>query len=187
VAAASVLILLTWVSLTTYSGASAATLAAAPFQVSRLRTTAADLSRRPLDVGVPGSTGVAGLTRFVHDCTTPQDRLLLVAYEPQVFYYSERLFAGGMAFFHQRSNSSDAEQVQIVRTLESEQVPFVVVDERNLRTLEEDYPRLSAYLQQRFVAAGASTFGGDGTRRFRVLTDRQRTAASTRDNLPCFT
>lgn len=186
-AIAAVLILLTWVSLTTYSGVSAATLATAPFQVSRLRATVADLGRRPIDVGAPaGSTGVAGLTRFVHECTMPQDRLLLVTYEPQVFYYSERLFAGGMAFFHQRSHSSDADQILIVRTLESEQVPFVIVDERSQRTLEEDYPRLSAYLQQRFVPAGVSTFGGDGTRRFRILADPSRHATTTRHGLPCF-
>ena len=186
-AAAAVLMLLTWISLTTYSGASAATLAAAPFQWNRLRATAAGLARRPIDVGAPaGSTDVAGLTRFVHECTTPRDRLLLVTYEPQVFYYAERLFAGGMTFFHQRANSSDMDQMHIVRKLETEQVPLVVVDERSQRSLEEDYPRLFAYLQRRFAVAGESTFGGDGTRRFRILTDRQRTPASTRHDLPCF-
>ena len=41
------------------------------------------------------------LTRYVRDCTRPDDRLLVTWFAPEVYFYSERKFAAGLAFFYQ--------------------------------------------------------------------------------------
>ena len=49
------------------------------------------------------------LTRYVRECTKPDDRLLVTWFAPEVYFYSERKFAAGLAFFYPRFFSSPAE------------------------------------------------------------------------------
>lgn len=179
-------LLLFWAALTTYErSASPARLATAGFRVDQLRTAAGELSKRPIEAReLPGSASVIYLTRYLHACTAPEDRVLLVAYEPQVFYFSERLFAGGMAFFHQRRFSSEPEQSMIVGRLQRERVPVVIIEEERLRMLQDDYAQVYGRVTRQYVAAARTTFGDD--RRWRVLVDPKREPLSTRDGLPCY-
>lgn len=179
-------LLLFWAALTTYErSASLARLATAVFRFDRLRTAASELGRRPIEAReLPGSPSVVYLTRYLHACTAPGDRVLLVAYEPQVFYFSERLFAGGMAYFHQRRFSSEPEQAMIVRRLERERVPVVIIEEERLRMLQDDYPQVYRHVTTQYVDAARTAFGDD--RQWRVLVDPKLEPMSTRDTLPCY-
>ena len=67
------------------------------------------LRNRPIDEwGPPGSTGLRALTRFVLDCTAPSDRVLVTWFEPGVFYYAERGFAGGQVSLFRNFDATGA-------------------------------------------------------------------------------
>jgi hypothetical protein len=182
----AVVSILFWAALTTYErSVSAGRLATAGVRVASMRDATGELGTRPIDVReLPGSPSVASLIRYVHACTSPEDRLLLVAYEPQVFYFSERLFAGGMAYFHQRRFSSDPEQARIVDALRNERVPLVIIEGERLRMLRDDYAQVDEYVTTRYVPVMQGTFGDD--RVWHVLADPRRTVTSMRDGLPCY-
>lgn len=168
-----------------YGRLTVASLASPPVNGASLKESARLLRRRPIDRWAPpDSDGVPRLTRYVFECTTPEDRLLLVAYEPQVFYYAERLFAGGIEHFHQRRFSSLAEQAKIVATLERQRVPLVIVEDERFRMLQDDYADVLAYVERRFRPVADTTF--DAGRRWRIYADRQARPRGTWDGLPCF-
>jgi hypothetical protein len=178
---------LTWIAISVYENtASIGQMATAGISANTIRSSIRTLAQRPIDLWAPSdSTGVRGLTRYVHDCTTPADRVLLVAYEPQVFYYSERLFAGGMAYFHQRRFSGEAEQAEIVRKLQRQRVPLVIVDQQRLNLLEDDYAEVFRHVQTEDVHLGDATFG-DERRGWRIYGHRQQQITNTVNGLPCY-
>jgi hypothetical protein len=51
---------------------------------------------RPVSLHPQSIGGIQALGRYVWQCTTPADRLLVTgAFEPEIFFYAERPFAGG--------------------------------------------------------------------------------------------
>ena len=166
-----------------YSGVTARSLLRGPSNPSGLRDVAQVLRRRPIDL-MSADEGVPRLTHYVFDCTAPRDRLLLVAYEPQVFYYSERLFAGGIEHFHQRRFSSAAEQSQIVAALGQQKVPLVIVDDERFRMLQDDYASVFAYIRGHYVPVGETRF--NAKRLWRIYADPQTPVRRKWDDLPCF-
>jgi hypothetical protein len=176
-----------WASLTTMeSTASIARLATAAFRVAPLKKAAAELAQRPLDFyAPPNENGIKRLTRYVHDCLVPEDRLLLVAYEPQVFYYSERLFAGGMEYFHQGRFSSPQELANTVARLSRQRVPMIIIEQTRQTMFQEDYRPVFEYVAARYHHAATATFVDNRT--WEVLAENSRPVVSTReDGLPCF-
>ena len=176
-----------WASLTTYEvTASGVRLAAAPFRLSRLPLAAAELGQRPIDFYTrPAEGGVKRLTQYVHECVPPADRLLLVAYEPQVFYFAERLFAGGMEYFHQHRFSSPEELAETVERLSRQRVPLVLIDRTRADMFEQSYRPVSDFVRDHYRHAATSTFGG--TRIWDVFAVNSRPVSSAReDGLPCY-
>ena len=85
------------------------------------------LRDRPIDVWAPpGSTGLRALTRYVLDCTAPSDRVLVTWFAPDVFYYAERGFAGGQAFFYRGWQASVANQRLTISRMQRQSVPIVL-------------------------------------------------------------
>jgi len=151
---------------------------------SRVPDTLDWLRAKPIDrFAPPGSVGIAGLTRWIHECTNPDDRILVVGYRPEVFYLAERRFAGGIAFFQGGYFSDEGSRRRIVRTLAGEAVPIVIVEVSEGAALEGT---LGGYVATRFATAAESAFGG--TTPFRVLIDRNRRPSSESRfaSLPCF-
>jgi hypothetical protein len=168
-----------------YSGVTVGSLFRASVSPSRLRDVARSLHERPIDSwSSPHASGVSRLARYVFDCTTADDRLLLVAYEPQVFYYAERLFAGGIEHFHQRRFSSAAEQGRVVAALRRQRVPLVIVEDDRARMLQDDYAQVFAYIRERYVPVGETRF--QAHRLWRIYADRTATERRKWDDLPCF-
>jgi hypothetical protein len=185
VAVSAVAVLILGSAVFTYSGVAAATLLRSPTNVAALGEATRFLRRRPIETwSSPDNVGVQRLTQYVFECTAPEDRLLLVAYEPQVFYYAERLFAGGIEHFHQRRFSSAAEQARIVADLRRQRVPLVIVDNDRYRMLQDDYADVLAHVSRRYQPIGESTFGA--VRSWRIYADRTVKATRSWDDLPCF-
>jgi hypothetical protein len=66
----------------------------------RLKAAIVELRRDPLEQFAPsGSTGLRALTRYVNRCTTSADRLLVLGFQPEVFFYADRRIAGEASSF----------------------------------------------------------------------------------------
>ena len=118
------------------------------------------LRDRPIDQWAPpGSTGLPAVTRYVLDCTTPSDRLLVTWYAPDVFYYAERGFAGGQAFLYGGWHASVADQRLTLERMQRQSVPIILVRGDRVETFRQGFPLIYDYVQTRYSLAAASTFG----------------------------
>jgi hypothetical protein len=190
--AAAVAMVSIWMAVDVYAGSmnqlTATDLFSTPVTAARrLKGAIADLRREPLEQFAPeGSTGLRALTRYVNRCTAPTDRLLMLGYQPEVFFYADRRIAGGSIVFHANLGAAPQEQDLIVQRLQRERVPVALLPVDQAAEIERTYPRVKAYLDKRYEVAKESGFG-EG-RPIRVLVDRN-VAASHRDaelDLPCF-
>ncbi len=146
------------------------------------------LQLRPIDwYAPPGSTGLRALTRYVFECTASSDRVLVTWFAPEVFFYAERLFAGGQVYLDPGGwHASPADQQLTVRRLRDERVPITLVSVEWEEAVSERFQLVHEYLQQHYVTAARSTFGGD--REYAVLVDRSLPPLGLYEplGLPCF-
>jgi hypothetical protein len=130
------------------------------------------LQMRPIDwYAPPGSSGLYALTRYVLECTQPSDRVLVTWFDPQVFFYAERPFAGGQAYFEPDWHSSAADQALTIHRMQRQRVPVVLINASAERQFHKSFPSVYDYVQQHYREAARSTFGGD--REYAVLVDRR--------------
>ena len=163
----------------------------------RARVIAGDLSAVSLDWWAPpDSVGLQALTRYVRECTAEEDRLMLTWLEPRPYYFSGRLFAGGMFVFHTGWLSFPGDQRLTVDRLRSQSVPIVIADVGSFDLFARDYAIVNRYLAvyrtrylaERYVLLAESTFGDDASV-FRVLVDSTRAPQRVYEplSLPCYT
>ena len=174
--AAAVAMISIWMAVDVYAGSmnqlTATDLFSSPVTAARrLKGTIVDLRRDPLEQFAPaGSTGLRALTRYINRCTAPADRLLVLGYQPEVFFYADRRIAGGSVVFHANLGAAPAEQDLIVRRLQRERVPVAILPVDQAPEIERTYPRVKKYLDRRYELVKESGFG-EG-RPIRVLIDR---------------
>jgi hypothetical protein len=133
----------------------------------------------------PGNVRVA---RYLHDCTRPTDRVLVVGYVPELFYMAGRGFAAGSPWILPEFFTTDEERRVMLRRVQSRRVPIVLTSPEPEYT--EDYvssfPLLDAFLNENYREAGTVDFGDRFI--FRVLV--RRTIRPVRNDpvmgLPCF-
>ncbi len=142
---------------------------------------------RPLDLfAPPGSAGLAGLARWLNECTHEQDRVSVIGFEPQIFVYSERGFAGGMAFYDLGWASSDQDQRNTIERWARQQVPIILAMESEWSSFSRDYPMIRSWIDQRYDIERQSAFGGQ--KALTVLRNRSLRSVATHEatELPCF-
>ena len=189
--AAAVMVSL-WMAVDVYAGSmnqlTATDLFSTPINAARrLKGTVAELRRDPLEQFAPaGSTGLRALTRYVSRCTAPTDRLLVLGFQPEVFFYADRRIAGGNVVFHANLGAAPAEQELIVERLRRQRVPVAILPVDQAEEIERVYPRVKEYLDGRYRVAKESGFG-EG-RPIRVLVDRniEPPHVDAELDLPCF-
>jgi hypothetical protein len=131
---------------------------------------------------------VLGVASYVRACTAPDDRLFVLGEYPLLYYFSDRLFAGGHAWLLPLYYTGDEDEARIIARLMSARVPIVLTEDRPV--YDEEYApvfeQVDAYLRREYREAGEIAF--DGTRRLRVLvrTDLQPVRRYTPLDLPCF-
>jgi hypothetical protein len=128
-----------------------------------------------------GESFRAVLLRYVHDCTTPSDRVLVTGSTPfQVGYLVERRIAGGHLFWRDGWRRDTAGEQASLRMLQEQAVPFAISTHDPVLSDFVKYPAIHAYLTQHYVALD----GSQGE----LLIDRRRTPTGTFANLgfPCF-
>jgi len=142
---------------------------------------------RPLDVyAPPGTAGLAGLARWLNECTDEADRLSVIGFEPQVFFLAERGFAAGLAFYDLAWSSSDSDQALAITRWSRQRVPVILAMESEWDSFSRDYPRVRAWIDEHYDVVTRSTFGG--RKPLTVFVDRSFRLVRTHDptQLPCF-
>jgi hypothetical protein len=97
------------------------------------------------------------LARYLNACTSPDARVFVQPYIPQVVALARRPFAGGhgdlrTGFF----NTADAQALTISR-LQRQQVPVALLGE-SPESYRKSFPLIGEYLQQRYDVAGTYVF-----------------------------
>ena len=161
---------------------------AGPFAtVERFRTVNAELHMRPIEAWAgTESTGLRGLTRYVMDCTMPTDRLMVAWFEPQVFFYAERPFAGGQTYFDRGWHASEADQQLTIQRLTNQRVPIVLTNATADQSFKANFPLVFEYVQRHYTVAARSTFGSN--REYGILVHRDISPKGTYEplGLPCY-
>jgi len=151
--------------------------------LGRMEVVSERLHARPIDNWGPNDPGLPGLGRYVFECTQPTDRVFVTWFDPQVFFYTERMFAGGQVYLTANWHSSVADQQLTIERLMRQRVPVVL--ERVDGAYRVRFPLIYKYVQEHYQVAPMTS---EAMNRFRVLVDRRLTPTGTYEplNLPCF-
>ena len=153
----------------------------------RLGRVNAWMEMRPIDYYAPGdSTGVRALTRYVLECTRPGDRILAGSFEPQIFFYAERAFAGGQVYLKGGwHDSSEAQELTIAR-LKRQRVPLVIINAATEAEVQSRFPLVYQYVQNNYREATRGNFGGGPDYAVFVKQDLPPRSTEPHVGLPCY-
>jgi hypothetical protein len=152
-----------------------------------LTSTYQRLRLRPIDYWVPPGEGGAleALMRYALRCTEPADRLLVAgAFAPEVYYVTERGFAGGQVHFMPGWHDHPDDQRLTLERIARQSVPVALIGDTEAR-FRERFPLVAAYLDREYREVAFTYARGPA---WRVLVERGRVPVSTYVplGLPCF-
>ena len=154
----------------------------------RFADARADLAKLPPRVwSAEGVHGTMVASRYLAECTTPSDRVLVATYAPEVPVLARRLVAAGQGTFGLTFYESEAQQEEAVARLSMQSVPVVLGAYDDFEgEFADDYRRVYQYVATRYRHAGVIAV--DGRPRFRVLVaaDRAPVRSDPVFGLPCF-
>ena len=131
---------------------------------------------------------LAGIVDYLRRCTNPDDRVFAAWFVPELYYFSQRAFAGGMVETFGVHWSEVKYQRRIVAKMQSESVPVVLFQRDRRRSFRETYPVVDNYLNANYDDAGSLTFGDSDGTLYTVLTQRGRPRSGEDPvfSIPCF-
>ena len=148
-------VLCTW-NLASVSGELRTARLLEPFDVlARTRQASHDLAAMPASLREEQAADRMQASAYVHQCTKPTDRLLVMGYATDVLAFSERLFAGKRASFFIGFYTDERYSKETVASLQSTSVPIVLGGE-----LLDDarLPLIVNYLRSHYEEAGTVRF-----------------------------
>jgi len=141
----------------------------------------------------PPNTSVAPgrlteLALYVRTCTKPEDRVFTSWFVPELYYFAQRGFAGGMAVTFSSHWSETRFQRRIIDRLVSQSVPLVILDLGGRSNFVDEYALLWEHLTVHYRVAGETDFGNPDSSGYQVLVPRDRPPVRTypKWSLPCF-
>ena len=107
-------------------------------------------------------------------------------YEPGVYFYAERGFAGGQAYFERGSFGSVADQRLTIERMQRQSIPIIVGRQDQEEAFRLGFPLVYDYIQTRYRLAAESSFGGEQS--FLVFVDAQVNPDAEHPDLglPCY-
>jgi hypothetical protein len=125
---------------------------------------------------------------YLNACTDSTDRVFVLGNYPELYYFSDRPFAGGHAWLLPKYYTDDTDETRIVARLRRARVPIVVTETAS--EYEEEYrpvfERVHAYLEDEYVHAGEVDAGGPRPLRVLVRAGLEPTGQYEELGLPCF-
>jgi hypothetical protein len=132
--------------------------------------------------------GILRVARFINSCTSPEDQLFVLGEHSELYYFSDRRFAGGHVWLLPYYYSGDADEALIVARLKAARVPVVLTEAGSV--YEEDYrhvfEQVHRYLEDEYTDAGEIDYGGSRPLRVLVRADLTPTRRYEPLGLPCF-
>jgi hypothetical protein len=134
-----------------------------------------------------GGSPLMALAAYLHACLGPDDRPLVVAYLPEVFFFSDRRFAGGAVDLRAGYLNVPRDQDQLIARVRQQSVPVVVTEAAAVfeERYENESPILRAYLDRAYRDTGDHDFAGQPYRLL-VRRDFPRRPALDAARRPCF-
>ena len=136
-------------------------------------------ARAPVDDAEP-----ADVVSYLRRCTNPDDRILVSGYHPEIFYLSDRRFAGGVSVLFSRFYSDAESQRRIVQRLQRQRAPVAVLPagETYDETFASDYPIINTFIRAEFAE---HRIFGSGEGALVVWVRHDRLGVSERAASPC--
>jgi len=149
----------------------------------RMGVVSERLRVRPIDAFSRTDAGIPGLARYLFECTAPDDRVLVTWFDPQIFFYAERPFAGGQVYLTANWHASAGDQQLTIERLQHQRVPVVL--ERTDGEYPVRFPQVYQYVQTHYRNAPMTS---EGMALYRVLVDSGLTPTGTYKplGLPCY-
>ena len=158
---------------------------ASPSRFTRVIRTAAT---SPPDAGVIENRAQTALVLYLRECTRPADRILVTYFAPEIAFFAQRAFAGGVAALHGGHWSEPRFQQRSLQSLSAH--PPVLVIQRSLDTdFRQIYPLLAGYVSKHYRRVGTTeALVGPSPESLVLLARRDRAATGTHgaSSLPCF-
>jgi hypothetical protein len=151
------------------------------------RALAAASVSPPPTAGLPNPR-LAGLVGYLRRCTRPEDRVFLTWFQPDVYFFSQRGFAGGMVVVFGGHWSEAENQRSIVDRLATQSVPVFILRNEEHAEFRPTHRVIDEYLRSQFQDAGSTSFGDADGNVYTVLTRRDRTPTGidAMTSMPCF-
>jgi len=154
------------------------------YRLSRFAQTPPDLEMLP-------SSRIVGMIRYLRECTATTDAVFVSWFKPDLFYFAQRGFGGGMSATFGEHGSEPRFQQRSLAALRSHPTPVVILRNASYDEFRTRYKMLDAYFAARYRLAALIGFGDPeaGPEGYRVLVQADRNAASVdhATGLPCFT
>jgi hypothetical protein len=124
---------------------------------------------------------------YVRRCTRPEDRIFAGWFVPELYFFSQRAFAGGMVVTFGHHWSEVINQRRIIAKMEAESVPIAILQDDDT-DFRRTYAELDLYLRTHYRASSTRFDGGPDDPVYTVLA-RNDAAPGTTDaasSMPCF-
>ena len=109
----------------------------------------------------PGRSGLMTLALYLNTCTSPDARIFIQPYLPQVLGMAQRGFAAGFGDLRPGFFDEPEFEALALRRLRRQDVPVVLLDVgESLENFRESFPALTAYFDATYDPAGTETFDG---------------------------
>jgi len=128
------------------------------------------------------------LVAYLRECTVPADRVFVPAFVPELYFFAQRGFAGGVVATFGGHWSEPRFERRAVDALSSQSVPLIIFESGDMQAFATTYPALDRYVREHYVKAGETTFEGPDARSYDVFASRDRRQVRIHDrlSLPCF-
>jgi hypothetical protein len=145
------------------------------------------LQQPPLATWRVDDTGYHALAHYAADCTQTNDRLLVTWFEPAIYFYADRDFAGGRVFFDGGWHDSIRDQQFTVDRLRQQRVPMVFVRDDFEVMYRKYFPLVAAYTDANYVKVAPTANAHDlAGYQVWIARSRQPVRSDPRFGLPCF-
>ena len=163
-------------------------LAAPAGVVERHEKTKAYLTTRPPIDGWndTGSVALRALAQWVRACTAPSDRLLVLGWAADLYFYAERPFAGGQVYLYPDWHSSVADQQLTVERLNQQRVPIAIAPVDGLPATRASFPIVLEYVDRHYSHVVREKFGSPWDYDVLVRRDISPVGSYEPLHLPCY-
>jgi hypothetical protein len=156
---------------------------------SHVKELASTLGSSPPSPRALPAVQLAGLVKYLRECTRPEDRIFTNWFAPEIPFFTQRGFAGTVTLFDGHWREPRFEQ-RLVTALADSSVPIVIVETSRREPFANDYPALATYLRDHYRIAKETDFGNPEVdpRHYTLLVAQNRSPVRRYPELdvPCF-